>query len=187
MSAKPSFAPLTPDRWADFETLFGPRGACAGCWCMFPYTRGAEFKQGAGAANRRKFRRIVDSGAEPGVLAYVGGAPAGWCALGPRDRYPRIVHSRILRAVDARPAWSVVCFFIAREHRGQGLSVALLAAAAKHARRHGAKVLEGYPVAPSKTMPAAFAWHGTAAAFAAAGFAEVARPSPSRRIMRLEL
>ena len=27
--------PLTPDRWDDFETLFGKNGACAGCWCMW--------------------------------------------------------------------------------------------------------------------------------------------------------
>ena len=25
--------PLTPDRWQDFETLFGPQVACYGCWC----------------------------------------------------------------------------------------------------------------------------------------------------------
>ena len=29
-----AIAPLTPDRWDDFETLFGERGACGGCWCM---------------------------------------------------------------------------------------------------------------------------------------------------------
>src|ERR1700732_3862279 len=30
-----SVYPLTPDHWDDFEVLFGPRGACAGCWCMW--------------------------------------------------------------------------------------------------------------------------------------------------------
>ena len=25
--------PLTPDRIPDFVTLFGPSGACYGCWC----------------------------------------------------------------------------------------------------------------------------------------------------------
>lgn len=182
-----TFAPLTLENWPDFETLFGAKGACAGCWCMFPFTRGREFSQGAGAVNRAKFRRIVASGAEPGIIAYAGGEPAGWCAFAPRERYPRLAHSRILKPIDDRAVWSVVCFFVAREHRGQGLSVRLLEAAARHARRRGARVLEGYPVAPTATLPAVFAWHGTAAAFAAAGFREVARPSPSRRIMRREL
>jgi GNAT superfamily N-acetyltransferase len=182
-----TFAPLTIERWADFERLFGPRGGCAGCWCMYPFTRGREMQQGAGEVNRAKFRRIVATGAEPGILAYVGGEPAGWCAFAPRERYPRLAHSRILEPVDDRPVWSVMCFFVAREHRGHGLSVRLLDAAARHARRRGARVLEGYPVAPSGTLPAAFAWHGTAAAFEAAGFTEVARPSASRRVMRREL
>ncbi len=37
MSGAPalSFQPATAERWADLETLFGPRGACFGCWCMF--------------------------------------------------------------------------------------------------------------------------------------------------------
>ncbi|HEB84575.1 MAG TPA: N-acetyltransferase, partial [Bacteroidetes bacterium] len=27
--------PLSPERWGDFEALFGERGACGGCWCMY--------------------------------------------------------------------------------------------------------------------------------------------------------
>lgn len=27
-------APLTRERWADLETLFSPRGACGGGWCI---------------------------------------------------------------------------------------------------------------------------------------------------------
>ena len=30
-----SFYSLTPDRWKDFENLFGEKGACAGCWCIY--------------------------------------------------------------------------------------------------------------------------------------------------------
>jgi hypothetical protein len=66
--------------------------------------------------------------------------------------------------------------------------VKLLTAAAKHARRHGARVLEGYPVAPrAGSMPDVFAFSGVEAAFLAAGFEEVARRSPTRPIMRLTL
>ena len=28
---KLKFAPVTKERWSDFETLFGERGACGGC------------------------------------------------------------------------------------------------------------------------------------------------------------
>jgi len=26
--------PVTPERWADLEELFGPSGGYGGCWCM---------------------------------------------------------------------------------------------------------------------------------------------------------
>jgi GNAT superfamily N-acetyltransferase len=154
---------------------------------MYSRLRGQEFEHGKGAANRRAFRRIVMAGQQPGILAYAGEEPVGWCAAAPREVYPRIVHARQLQPVDDRPVWSVVCFFIARPWRRHGLTSRLLEAAAKFARARGATMLEGYPVVPrSRTSPDVFAWYGLESSFLAAGFREVARPSPSRRIMRLE-
>ncbi len=109
----------------------------------------------------------------------------GWCSVAPREDFSVLGRSRILKPIDDLPVWSVVCFFIAKEDRGQGASVALLEAAAKYVRRQGGKVLEGYPVEPKKTpMPPVFAFTGLAAAFRKAGFAECARRSPTRPIMR---
>ena len=180
--------PLTPGRWADLERLFGPRGACAGCWCMWFRQTSAEFKQGKGAANRRALRRLVEAGAPTGLLAYVGGEPAGWCAVAPRADFTRLQGSRVLKPVDERPAWAVPCFFVAARFRRGGVSSALLEAAAKHAAKSGATLLEGYPVEPRKgRMPDVFAYHGLASAFRAAGFREVARRSATRPLMRLEL
>ena len=28
------FSTLTSDKWTNIVKLFGPNGACAGCWCM---------------------------------------------------------------------------------------------------------------------------------------------------------
>jgi len=182
------FHSATPDRWDDVARLFGPRGACAGCWCMWPRLRGGEFRRNMGEPNRRAFQRIVRAGEEPGLLAYVGGEPVGWLALAPRSTYPRLEHSRILKPIDDQPVWSVVCFFVAKEQRRQGMSVRLLEAAARHARDRGAVMIEGYPVEPRSGKTAdAFAWTGLAATFRAAGFVEVARPSPTRPIMRRAL
>ncbi len=58
--------PLTPERWNDAEALFGPRGACGGCWCMFWRLSRGEFTKGKGEGNRRAFRALVRGGAEPG-------------------------------------------------------------------------------------------------------------------------
>lgn len=182
------FHPVTPARWNDLEKLFGPRGACAGCWCQYARRSAAEYQAGKGEGNRRELRRIVGSGAPVGVLAYVGGEAVGWCAIAPRADYPRLAGSRILAPVDARAAWSIPCQFVAREHRGRGLTVALIRAAAEYARTQGAAVVEGYPVdTGGRKQPAAFVWWGTARAFEAAGFREVARRSATRPIMRLEV
>lgn len=145
----------------------------------------AEFDRGKGDGNRKAFHALVASRAEPGILAYVGEEPAGWLAIQPREAFPRLARSRSLKPVDDAPVWSVTCFFVARAHRRGGLSVALLRAAVEHAAAKGATIVEGYPVDPrGGKLPDAFAWHGTRAAFARAGFVEVARPSASRAIMR---
>lgn len=179
------FQPLTPGRWDDLVTLFGPRGACAGCWCMWPRLTRPEFQRGQGAGNRRAFRRVVAAGPPPGVLAYVDGEAAGWCAVAPRERLPRLERGRVLKRVDDQPVWSVTCFFVARPHRARGLTVPLLREAVKLARRHGGRVIEGYPVDPrAGRMADVFVWTGLASAFRRAGFREVLRRSPTRPIMR---
>ena len=183
-----TFRVATPSRWNDIETLFGERGACAGCWCMFWRTRRKEWEASKGAANRRAFRRIVETGKRPGILAYRGKMPVGWCALAPRKTYGSLSRSRILAPVDDRPVWSVSCLFVLRPYRRQGIASRLLAEAARHAARRGAKILEGYPVEPSSAnAPDAFLWTGTAVAFDRAGFVEVARRSRTRPIMRKRL
>jgi GNAT superfamily N-acetyltransferase len=124
----------------------------------------------------------------PGVLAYAGGQPVGWCAVAPREQYPLLERSRTLARVDSKAVWSVTCLFVARPFRRAGVSVQLLRAAAVHARSRGAAIVEGYPVEPrTDAMPDAFAWTGLVSAFRKAGFREVARRSATRPIMRLEL
>ena len=180
--------PVTPERWNDLESLFGPRGACAGCWCMFWRLPRGEFDRGKGEGNRRALRAVVRGGDVPGLLAYADGEPVGWCAVEPRAVYDGLGRSRVLAPVDETPVWSVPCFFIARGWRRQGITVRLLRAAAAHAAARGASHLEGYPVAPKKgPMADAFAWTGLVGAFEKAGFVEVARRSATRPIMRKRL
>ncbi len=182
-----SFQPLTPDLWPQFEKLFGERGACGGCWCMLWRLTRKEFEAQKGDGNKKAMKAIVQSGEMPGVLAFAKGRPIGWCALAPRETYSSLERSRILKPVDDQPVWSVSCLFIHKSHRKQGVSSALLLAAAEHARSQGATLIEGYPVEPKtgKDIPAAFAWTGIPKAFSRAGFTEVARRSATRPIMRL--
>jgi GNAT superfamily N-acetyltransferase len=144
----------------------------------------SEFNRCKGAKNQRSLQALVHAGREPGILAYVDGMPAMWCAVSPREELPALERSRILARVDDAPVWSIVCFFVARTFRRRGLTVPLIEAAAAHVAAHGARVVEAYPVEPHGTLPAAFAWTGLASAFRRAGFVEVERRSPTRPIMR---
>ena len=183
-TAKLIFYPLTADRWSDLERLFGERGACGGCWCMTWRLSRSQFEAQKGGINRRSFRKIVEK-SPPGILAYRGGEPVGWCAVAPREEYPVLERSRVLKSVDSQPVWSITCLFVAKPFRRSGMSVALLKAAKEFAREQGATLLEGYPVEPyDGDMPAAFAWTGLVSAFRKAGFKEVARRSRTRPIMR---
>ena len=137
-----------------------------------------------GGGNRKAMRALVKDNRKPGLIAYADGEPVGWCAVSPRERYVRLETSRVLQPVDDQPVWSITCFFVAREYRRCGLTVALLKAAAYFARKSGAKILEGYPTEPRKDQPDAFVYTGLASAFRKAGFEEVARRSPTRPIFR---
>jgi GNAT superfamily N-acetyltransferase len=145
-----------------------------------------EFDANVGAGNRRRFRRVVQAGREPGLLAYDGDEPVGWVAVAPREEYPRVLRSPLHKPIDDEPAvWAVSCFFIARARRRTGVAHSLLAAALQQARRHGARVVEGYPIDPGdEPRPAAEMWRGSLAMFERAGFEVVARRKPLRPIVR---
>lgn len=177
--------PLTPDRWPGLERLFGPQGAYGGCWCMFWKLKGTDFGRLRGEGTRQALKALVDAGEVPGLLAYLDGEPAGWCAVAPREAYPRLERSRTLGRVDDAPVWSVVCFYVARPHRRAGVMARLLGAAVEHAAARGARIVEGYPVDPGDArIPSSAAYTGVAGAFRRAGFVEVARRSDHRPIMR---
>jgi GNAT superfamily N-acetyltransferase len=155
---------------------------------MWFRVRRSEYERRKGAGNKRALKKLVMSGEPPGLMAYLKGEPIAWCALAPRTEYTVLNRSRVLAPIDDRPVWSVVCLFVAKPHRRQGVSVAMLEAAARYARKRGARILEGYPVDPKRgAMPDVFAATGLASAFAEAGFTEIARRSKTRPIMRRAL
>jgi GNAT superfamily N-acetyltransferase len=179
------FHPLTPERWPDLEKLFGENGACGGCWCMWWRLTRSQFMKQRGKANREALKSIVESGDIPGILAFSDRHPVGWCAVAPRESFPSLERSRILKRVDDKPVWSVVCFFVAKSFRHKGITARLLEAAIEHVKGRGGKILEGYPVEPRNgKLPDPFAYTGVASAFLRSGFKEALRRSETRPIMR---
>jgi GNAT superfamily N-acetyltransferase len=166
--------PLTKERWGDFETLFGPRGGYAGCWCMWPRLRSKDFNASKAAGRKEAMRGLAASGEPPGLLAYVDGQAVGWVALDRRERLEHFEYSRKLKAL-YRPEglWSIVCFVIDKEHRRQGLMSSLLHAAIEYARERGARVIEAYPVDPQGDLKSYHGFTGIASVFERAGFVRV--------------
>jgi GNAT superfamily N-acetyltransferase len=179
------FCPLTAERWSDLEKLFGPHGACGGCWCMWWKLKRSEFTLLKGEGRKKAFKSIVESGEVPGILAYADSEAIGWCAVAPREAYPVLGRSRVLAPVDDEGVWSVVCFFVDERFRGLGVAERLLRAAVEHVRKYGGRIVEGYPVEPRKKfVPPVLVYTGLPSMFRKVGFVEVVRRSETRPIMR---
>ena len=180
-----TFKELTKETWNDFEILFGDRGACGGCWCMYWRLKNKDYENQKGDGNKKEMKKLVNGCRQIGVIMYSDDDPIGWCSVAPRDDFIRLENSHILKPVDDKKVWSIVCFFIDKKFRKQGFSVKLLKGVIEYSKKNGANIMEGYPVEPKNDeMPPAFAWTGLAAAFKKAGFKEVARRSATRPIMR---
>jgi GNAT superfamily N-acetyltransferase len=182
--------PLTPETWADLEALFDlPGGSMVrGCWCMY-YRNSGKVSVGAAAApdNKRQLCELVDSGVVPGLVGYVDGAPAGWISLGPRLDYAKLERSPIMKPVDDREVWSVVCTYVAKRYRGQGVQHRLLQEAIRYARGQKVRILEAYPVDKPERSQDAFMFFGSRSLYERARFTEVVRRSPTRVVMRRNL
>jgi GNAT superfamily N-acetyltransferase len=180
--------PATPDRWDDLCRLFGPSGAYSNCWCTWWILSAGEWDATPAAERRALLESLVAEGAEPGLLAYDAEEPVGWCAVGPRERYARMMSKRstVFRPLDEEPSWVINCFFVTKEARGRGVAQALLDAAASFAFEKGASRIDAYPIDPEAQQASSTSLYvGSLPMFLAAGFTEVARMR-GRPVVRLE-
>ena len=176
--------PLTEDLWPALEDLFGPRGACNGCWCMY-WRIGAAYRRRTAGRNKTAFREVVRRGPPPGLIAFDRDVAVGWCQLTPRDALPSLDRTWRLERLDDVPVWSLSCLFVRKGYRRRGVTAALIDAAVKAAKAAGAPALEAYPL-DANASPSATGT-GYASTFARLGFETVARRVPARPIMRFDL
>jgi len=185
--------PLTPELWPAFEELFGPQGACYGCWCtafrLEPKVRQAL----SGAEKKAVMYGRVQAGPPPGLLGFEGAMPVCWVQVGPRLDIPRWnterVASRPLGAEDENDPsiWAISCFFTAAKRRGFGYSHPMVAGAIAYAKANGAKLLEACPMDEAKRSKSIGLFVGSTRVFKAAGFEKVAERKAGRPLMRLTL
>ena len=186
--------------WEDLQAVFGTRGDPSRCWCQRYKMQPGESWASVGADELAfRFRTQTDCGqpkpeTTTGLVARLDGEPVGWCAVEPRTAYPRLLlKTRVPwegRAEDKTDdgVWAVTCFVTRTGFRRRGISRALARAAVGFARERGARALEGYPMLtePGREIMPVELHVGSRGAFAAAGFAEVSRPTLRRVVMRID-
>jgi ribosomal protein S18 acetylase RimI-like enzyme len=186
--------PLSESNFADLEAIFNARGCSVArsCWCMYyRKTGGTGWGQGDYAklkeGNRRSLKSLAQRGEQVGLIGYRDGVPVGWVSFAPRADFARLANSTIMKAVDDQPVWSIICFVVPSEYRGQGVARQMLDAAIAFCRRKKVKLLEAYPVDKEGPSADSSLWFGTKSMFDAAGFEEVARRKPQRPVVRLKV
>jgi GNAT superfamily N-acetyltransferase len=192
-----TIVPANEASWEDLQAVFGSSGDPARCWCQRYKMQPRESWAGVGRDELAFRLRVQTVCADPesattsGLVAYLDGEPAGWCAVEPRTEYPRLLlKTRVPwegRAEDKADGsvWAVTCFVTRKGFRRRGISRALARAAVDFARNRGARAIEGYPMT-TKVVLSADLHPGTRGMFAAAGFSEVSHPTLRRAVMRID-
>jgi len=178
--------PLTPDNWGQFEQLFGHKGACGNCWCMYYRRSKSNFQEGKfDDGNKLAMKDLVWQNKPAGILAIYEGVAIAWCAFAPREDFLKLSKSRVHKPIDDQQVWSIPCMFIHKDFRRNGISVPLLKGVIRYAADHGIKIIEAYPTIPTqKQIPDSFAWIGLYKSFERAGFEIVDRTSVNRPMVR---
>jgi GNAT superfamily N-acetyltransferase len=179
-----TFEPLTKNNWSKFLELFGDKGACGNCWCMYYRLKKSDFLEGkVNNGNKTAIKSIVWKNKPTGLLGFYQGQAIAWCAFAPREDFIKLENSRVHKRIDDKPVWSVPCFFIHKDFRRHGISVELLKGVAKYAKENEIKIIEAYPIIPTKEkLPDSFAWIGLYKSFERAGF-EIANTTSKNRPM----
>ena len=143
-SLQPVILPVKEELWADLEDLFGKRGACNGCWCMY-WRIGPKYHKRDRIINKGELRQIISSGRFTGLLAFVGNIPVGWCQLTPRWDLPWLLKNGYGSFNKDHNVWCISCFYIKPGYRKKGITRALINASIDYAKDAGADLLEAYP------------------------------------------
>jgi hypothetical protein len=176
-----AFHPVTPERLPELARFMQRHGKFRYCACMRWRLRSPQFSASTREDRVEALEQLVQEGTPIGVLAYLDQEPVGWCSVAPRETHAALERYRALPRIDARPVWSVVCFFVSARIRRSGATRGLLKAAIDYAAAQGAEIVEGYPVEPG---PRLYTYMGSPATFRAAGFRDVTPPGQARQVMR---
>jgi GNAT superfamily N-acetyltransferase len=187
-----------------WQGLFAASGSA--CFCRYWHFEGNKNDWLERCAQRPEDNRteqlaLIQRGAEEarGLLAMEGTDAVGWMKLAPRARLPKLRRQGAYRPLDLGPdegIWSIGCFLVRPDRRGQGVARALVIAAPDFVRRWSspaapARAVEAYPrglaaADDHSRLHDEQAWVGTQRLFESCGFARIAG-EPAYPVMRRTL
>ncbi len=151
---------LLSDYLSFFDKAFSDFPDWADCYCGFYDTPGSNWDATATAGPEHRAARSerISTGQARGLLAYIDGKPVGWCNAQPRANFVNMRSYKVAVTDPAELVGSIMCFLVAPEHRGAGVSTALLRAACDMFRREGLGIAEGYPTTNPKARFGEIPW-----------------------------
>ena len=191
MSARIRVVPAADAGWKAVVAVLMSDASTRNCWCQFHVLENRE-RQATSRDSRQELLREQVATLDPprGLVALAGDEPVGWCGVEPRTRLGHVLASRLVtrnsRYEPEDPdVWAIYCILVPLSLRRQGIAGVLLSSAVEHARSHGARAIEGYPIDTSQRdgqLPPGFST-GTLAMFEREGFRPLAALPSGRTLV----
>ena len=162
--------PLTESRMEDFAAVANPNHRQKHCWCLSHRLSAQEIRERGGEDRYEAMCSLAREKIAPGVIAYLGDQPVGWCSISPRAQIPKLENSKLIRPVDDLRVWSIICMVVRGGYRRRGVNRQMVLGALEYAKSLGAPAVEAYPVDPEGRMDLTMAFVGTRKMFEEAGF-----------------
>jgi GNAT superfamily N-acetyltransferase len=167
--------PLDASTWAAFaELVERNNGIFGGCWCI-----GYHPERGQKGISHRaaKEDRVRTGRAHAALVIDADGVAQGWCQYGSPAELPGIKHKReYYKDAPPLPDWRIACFYVDKEHRGQGIARAALEGALDQIAHRGGGLVEAISeVTAGRQVPGRFLFSATVELFERSGFTRVRR------------
>lgn len=131
--------PATIDHWDLLTGLFAGSPGVNECWCMWPL-RPPGTHEPDHDRNKASMRSLLVADESLGLLALARNRAVGWCACGPRHKYPQYADEQ-----EGSKFWAIPCLYIERPRDRKRIAQILIKAATEQAVRHAAAAIEGPP------------------------------------------
>jgi GNAT superfamily N-acetyltransferase len=191
MSARIRVVPAAEAGWRAVEAVLTSDASTRNCWCQFHVFEN-RVRRATTRDSRQELLRDQVATLDPprGLVALVGDEPVGWCGVEPRTRLGHVLASRLVTRnsryqLDDPDVWAIYCILVPSSLRRQGIATTLLTFAIVHARSHGARAIEGYPIDTAQRdgqLPPGFST-GTLAMFEREGFNPLAALPSGRTLV----